>query len=103
MTKQQGIMNCPMCNCLCKSNNVGFYNCYYNIFGTKFDEKTDDIEKFGTKIPNLNKAVIKGDKVVIDGQNYEMQKTENNKFSFFNEASSGKSTFVKLIFQVIKF
>ena len=32
--KIQGIMHCPMCNCPVKVGTIGFYNCYYNFYGS---------------------------------------------------------------------
>ena len=102
MTKNQGTMNCPICNSLCLASTVGFYDCFYNIYGTKFDEKNDEIEKFGTKIPDLEDATITGDNtIIINGQKIEIKKTEKGNVSYFNEAT-GKTKFLKLIFQVKK-
>ena len=39
MIKQQGTMKCPMCNCLCKVNTVGFYNFYYNVLEVNMMKK----------------------------------------------------------------
>ena len=102
MTKNQGTMKCPICNSLCMASTVGFYDCFYNIYGTKFDESNDDIEKFGTKIPDLEDATITGDNtIIINGQKIEIKKTEKGNVTYFNEAT-GKTKFLKLIFQVKK-
>jgi hypothetical protein len=43
-------MNCLLCNIFCVVKTVGFYKCYFNIYGNKFNEEKDEVEKFGDDI-----------------------------------------------------
>ena len=49
ITKNNGQMKCPICNTICLSKNITFYNCYYNCYGKKYDEDKDETEWFGLK------------------------------------------------------
>ena len=102
ITKSKGMMECPMCKNKCVANTVGFYKCYYNIYGIKYNEDEKEIF-FGKKIPNFNSIdIINDNYVLIDEQQYKVQKTEGENIFKYDE-SNGEATFIKLIFQVKKF
>ena len=103
LLKKKGMMECPMCKNKCVANTVGFYKCYYNIYGKKYDEKNNKGETFGKLIPNFNSIDISNDNyVMIDEQKYKIQKTDGENF-FKYEETNGNATFIELIFQVNKF
>ena len=103
LTKRKGTMECPMCKSKIECQTVGFYKCYYNIYGLKYDEENDENEKFGKKIPNFNSITINtDDTVLINGQKYKVEKTYGETLSKFEE-TNGNATFIKLIFQVKRF
>ena len=103
LAKVRGMMQCPMCKKDCIANTVGFYKCYYNIYGIKYNEESDENEKFGKKIPNFNSININmDDTVFICGQKYQVNKTDGEKMFKFEE-TNGDAIFIKLIFQVQKF
>ena len=103
LTKYNGQMKCPMCHNNCDCKNVGFYNCYYNYYGTKYDEIKDKTEKFGVEIPNFSKSVIKSnDTVIVNGKEIKINKTELENASYFS-ADNGEVQFIKLVFQVKKY
>ena len=103
LIKVKGIMECPMCKGHCSVNTVGFYQCYFNIYGLKYDYENDENERFGKRIPNFNTININSNNCVsINGQQYEVKKTDgDNVFKY--EETNGEATFIKLIFQVQKF
>jgi hypothetical protein len=102
-TINNGFMECPMCGCKCKLDNIGFYNCYYNFYGSKFDEETDEIKKFGINIPDFSNADISEDNMVnVNGKDYKVFKTKIGNASYF-DGNSGKVKYIKLVFQVKKF
>ena len=103
LCKNNGQMNCPMCNSKCESKTVGFYNCYYNYYGVKYDENKDKTEKFGVEIPNLSKSVINNnDTVIVNGKAIKINKTEFGNASYFSP-DNGVVQFIKLVFQVKKY
>ena len=104
LCKNFGRMECPMCKSICSSNTVGFYKCYYNIYGLIYREGSDENEKFGKKIPNFNSINITNDNyVLVGGQQYKIQKTDGENIFKYDETNDGKADFIKLIFQVKKF
>ena len=103
LLKKKVMMECPMCENICLANTVGFYKCYYNIYGIKYNEESDEKEIFGKKIPNFNSIdIINDNYVLIDEQQYKVQKTEGENIFKYDE-SNGEAIFRKLIFQVKKF
>ncbi len=103
LVKKRGLMECPMCKNKCLANTVGFYKCYYNIYGKKYDEENNKGETFGKLIPNFNSIdIINDNYVLIDEQKYKIQKTDGENF-FKYEETNGNATFIELIFQVNKF
>ena len=103
MTENNGIMKCPMCNNNCTAKTVGFYNCYYNYYGIKYDEDKDQTEKFGIEIPNFSKAVINNnDTVIVNGKEIKVQKTEIGNCSYFSP-ENGVVQFIELFLQVKKY
>ena len=101
--KKNGKMHCPICNCLVQIGTIGFFNCYYNYFGSKYYETNDEIQKFGKEIRNFSSSNISSDNtVIVNGEKYKVGKTEYNKTTYFND-KNGKADFLKLILQVKKF
>ena len=69
-------MECPMCGCKSKVRNIGFYNYYYNFYGTKYDEEKDELKKFGIYIPDFSNSVISEDNMVkVKDKYYKVFKT----------------------------
>ena len=102
-TKNNGTLECPMCGCKSKLSNIGFYNCYYNFSGTKYDEEKEEIKKFGIYIPYFSDSVISDDnKVKVNDKYYKVFKTQIGKLSYFDE-NSDTVQFIRLIFQVKNF
>ena len=67
-------MECPMCECNCKFNNIGFYNYFY---GSIFDDETDEIKKFGICIPDFSNIDISEDNIVnVNGKNFKVFKKQ---------------------------
>ena len=103
LTKINGKMKCPICKESCDVNNIGFFNCYYHIYGTQFNSKTDTMEPFNEEIPHFENAAIKNDPFVkIKDKKIKVNKTPNNKLILFNE-SGDKILYMKFIIQVKKF
>ena len=103
LTKINGKMKCPICKESCDVNNIGFYNCYYHIYGTQFNSKTKTIEPFNEEIPHFEIAAIKNDDcVIIKDKKIKVNKTPKNKLIYFNE-SGDKILYMKFIIQVKKF
>ena len=101
--KKNGMMNCPLCNGPCVVKTVGFYKCYFNIYGNKFNEEKDEIEKLGDEIKDFWKQDINIDNtVLVNGKKVDVNKTDEDSVSKFSEHNS-KETFIKLVFQVKKF
>jgi len=46
-------MNCPICNWNCVVKTFGFYKCYFNIYGIKYNKAKDEIKKFGVEIKDF--------------------------------------------------
>ena len=103
LTKNKGRMHCPICNTDIECITVGFYKCYYNIYGMKYNEESDENEKFGKKIPNFDSITVNtDDTVMVNGDKYRVDKTNGENLSKFEE-TNGKAIFIKLVFQVKKF
>ena len=103
LVKKRGLMECPMCKNKCLANTVGFYKCYYNIYGMKYNEDSDENEKFGKKIPNFDSITVNtDDTVMVNGDKYRVDKTNGENLSKFEE-TNGEAVFIKLVFQVKKF
>ena len=103
LTKINGKMKCPICKESCDVNNIGFFNCYYHIYGTQFNSKTDTMEPFNEEIPHFENAAIKNDDfVIIKDKKIKVNKTPKNKLIYFNE-SGDKILYMKFIIQVKKF
>ena len=101
ITKNNGLMECPICNTKCLSKNIAFYNCYYNCYGKKYDGVK--IECFGDKIPDFSNAVINNnDCVNVNGKEIKVNKTELGNASYFS-TDNDHVKYIKLIFQVKKF
>lgn len=103
LVKRQGLMKCPICNCNVVAKTVGFYKCFYNIFGIKYNEEKDENEKFGVEIKDFSNKTINTDNTIfVNGKNVKVQKTDEENVSKFNE-TNGEVEFIKLVFQVKKF
>ena len=102
LTKINGKMKCPICKESCDVNNIGFFNCYYHIYGTQFNSKTDTMEPFNEEIPHFENAAINNDFVIIKDKKIKVNKTPKNTFVYFNE-SGDKILYMKFIIQVKKF
>lgn len=102
LTKINGKMKCPICRKICDVNNIGFFNCYYHIYGTQFNSKKETMEPFNEEIPNFQNAAIKDDYLIIKKQKIKVNKTPKNKFVYFNE-NGEKVLFMKFVIQVKKF
>ena len=103
LVKRNGYMQCPICNGNYLAKTVGFYKCYYNIYGIKYSEAKDENEKFGVEIKDFWKQEINTDNtVLVNGKKVEVNKTDNESVSKFNECN-GEAEFIKLVFQVKKF
>ena len=103
LTQQKGMMHCPICKTMINCTTVGFYKCYYNIYGMKYNEESDENEKFGKKIPNFDSITVNtDDTVMVNGDKYRVDKTNGENLSKFEE-TNGKAIFIKLVFQVKKF
>ena len=99
LTKQKGMMHCPICKTMINCNTVGFYKCYYNIYGMKYNEDSDENEKFGKKIPNFDSITVNtDDTVMVNGDKYRVDKTNGENLSKFEE-TNGEAVFIKLVFQ----
>ena len=97
-------MNCPLCNDPCTVKNVGFYKCYFNIYGDKFNEEKDEVEKFGVEIKDFWKQDINIDNtVLVNGKKIQVNKTDEDSVSKFNEYDYERNVFLKLVFQIKKF
>lgn len=102
LVENGGLMECPICNCPCQAKTVGFYKCYYNIYGLKFNKKTKQNEEYGKKITNFkNITLSKNNTVNIDGKEYKINKAEDDCISKFSE-ENGEARFIELFFQVKK-
>ena len=103
LVKKKGLMQCPMCEWKCDAKTVGFYKCYFNIYGDKFNEEKDEVEKFGVEIKDFWKQDINIDNtVLVNGKKIQVNKTDEDSVSKFNEYN-GEADFIKLVFQVKKF
>ena len=102
--KKNEMMNCPLCNIFCVVKTVGFYKCYFNIYGDKFNEEKDEVEKFGVEIKDFWKQDINIDNtVLVNGKKVKVNKTDDEDVSKFNEYDYDKNIFLKLFFQIKKF
>ena len=102
--KKNGMMNCPLCNGPCAIKTVGFYKCYFNIYGDKFNEEKDEVEKFGVEIKDFWKQDINIDNtVLVNGKKVKVNKTDDEDVFMFNEYDYDKNIFLKLVFQIKKF
>ena len=103
LVKIRGFMQCPMCEWKCDAKTVGFYKCYFNIYGIKYNEEKDENEKFGVEIKDFWKQEINTDNsVLVNGKRIQVNKTDEDSVSKFNY-SNGEANFIKLVFQVKKF
>ena len=103
LVKRNGYMQCPICNGNYLAKTVGFYKCYYNIYGIKYNEAKDENEKFGVEIKDFwNQEINTDNTVLVNGKKVEVNKTDNESVSKFNECN-GEAEFIKLVFQVKKF
>lgn len=104
LTENNGLMKCPICNQNIISKTVGFYNCYYNYFGIKYDEDKDETTKFGVKINDFDKSFVNDDNtVIVNGKKITVGKTPKNVTNYFDEKENGNIQFIELTFQVKKF
>ena len=103
LVKIRGFMQCSMCEWKCDAKTVGFYKCYFNIYGIKYNEEKDENEKFGDEIKDFWKQEINTDNsVLVNGKRVQVNKTDEDSVSKFNEYN-GEADFIKLVFQVKKF
>jgi hypothetical protein len=103
LVKIRGQMQCPMCGWKCDAKTVGFYKCYFNIYGTKYNEEKKAIENFGVAIEDFcNQEINTDNTVLVDGKRVQVNKTDEDSVSKFNE-HNGEVDFIKLVFQVKKF
>ena len=101
LTENNGMMICPLCECRQIVKNIIFFSCYYNYYGMKLEGKT--VTSFGKQIENFKNAEIIDDKYVkIDGEDYEIKKTDIGCFNTF-ELSKEKINYIQLVFQIRKF
>jgi hypothetical protein len=69
----------------------------------KYNEESDENEKFGKKIPNFDSITVNtDDTVMVNGDKYRVDKTNGENLSKFEE-TNGEAVFIKLVFQVKKF
>ena len=73
-------LRCPKCEGIIEPKTVGFYLCKYKIYGAKIEN--DKIVSFDNGISDAN---------------------DKNNSSYFDEVENGKTTFTKLIFEVISY
>ena len=103
LVKIRGLMQCPICEWKCDAKTVGFYKCYFNIYGTKYNEEKNGGENFGVEIKDFWKQEINTDNsVLVNGKRVQVNKTDEDSVSKFNE-HNGEVDFIKLVFQVKKF
>ena len=103
LVKIRGLMQCPICEWKCDAKTVGFYKCYFNIYGIKYNEEKDENEKFGVEIKDFWKQEINTDNsVLVNGKRVQVNKTDEDSVSKFNYYND-EAYFIKLIFQVKKF
>ena len=96
--KTQAIVKCIKCKCNVKGKNIGFYSCYYNYYGKKFEN--DQVEKFGEKIDDFQNLNIPSDKKInIQGKSYEIHEAKD--IDYFKH-DIDEANFVQLIIQVKK-
>ena len=49
MKRSYGLMKCPIWNCVCVDNIVGFYQCYYNNYVVKNNKDYKKNENYDKK------------------------------------------------------
>ena len=102
LVKIRGFMQCPICEGKNDAKTVGFYKCYFNIYGIKYNEEKDENEKFGVEIKDFWKQEINTDNsVLVNGKRVQVNKSDEDSVSKFNEYN-GEADFIKLVFQVKK-
>ena len=95
-----GRMTCPECNFPIECKNIGFYQCYYNFYGQK-QNKNKTFEYFGKEIPDFeNINIDEHNTVNINGESYQINKTEPNIMETFNNDENERVKFIDLIFQI---
>ena len=103
LVKIRGLMQCPICEGKNDAKTVGFYKCYFNIYGIKYNEEKDENEKFGVAIEDFcNQEINTDNTVLVNGKKIQVNKTDEDSVSKFNEYN-GEADFIKLVFQVKKF
>jgi hypothetical protein len=103
LVKKKGLMQCPICEGNFDAKTVGFYKCYFNIYGIKYNEEKDENEKFGVAIEDFcNQEINTDNTVLVNGKKIQVNKTDEDSVSKFNEYN-GEADFIKLVFQVKKF
>ena len=103
LVKKKGLMQCPICEGNFDAKTVGFYKCYFNIYGIKYNEEKDENEKFGVAIEDFcNQEINTDNTVLVDGKRVQVNKSDEDSVSKFNEYN-GEADFIKLVFQVKKF
>ena len=101
MNQNKGIMKCPECHSRIDIKNIAFYNCYFNEYGKKVQE--NQIVSFGKKIEDFKNVQIFDNKYIrINGENYEIKKTNKGKYITF-DISKSDITYIELVFQIKKF
>ena len=94
----KAIVKCIKCKCNVIGKNIGFYSCYYNYYGKKYENKK--VEEFGEKIDDFQKLIIPSDKMInIKGKSYEIHKAKD--IDYF-EYDINEVNFLELIIQVKK-
>jgi hypothetical protein len=98
--ESSGLMKCPECNYQFKSDNICFYQCYYNFYGEKI-KKNKTLEEFGKEISDFENIDINDDNTVnINGESYHIYKTKPDNIDYFYSEENEKVMFIKLIFQI---
>ena len=103
---QNNMMKCPLCNIEIKCKNISFFNCYYNYYGEKIVKTRKELkkEKFGKRIENFDRINIPYNNIImIDGEEYEIKKTEIGECDYYFDYNNYGITFTELIFQVREF
>ena len=101
LIENNGIMKYPVCNNNVKSKIVGFFNCYFNYYGIKYDENKEEAVKFGVEIPNFDKCIINDDNtVIVNGKKIYFEKTPKNITNYFYESDNGNVHFLYVVIMI---
>ena len=79
-------MNCRICNWNCVVKTFGFYKCYFNIYGIKYNKAKDEIKKFGVEIKDFQNQDFNIDNsFLVNGNKVEVNKIDDENVTKFNE------------------